>query len=353
MKDLVLLGAGQAHIELLVRLAAKPLAGVQVSLLAPYPHRFYPGRLAGFVAGQHSLKDCLVALDPLLKKAGARWLGRRVAALQVEQRTVRLDDGSTFGFDWLSIDTGVTQDRRQIEALLPGAREHGLFVHPLEAFCTLWPRVAELGTKRPLRIAILGATHAGLELAMAIRQRLPGSSATLIYPGTKIAADHPAVLQTTVVNALRQRNVTLLSDVAVGIAADQVLLGSGARLACDVTVIAFDTPAPGWLVSSGLKLDQQGSVALDPMQRSVSHPYVFAAVDSNLRASKALAKNLLAVLAGSQAHHAMPVASNLNFLSFGDRRALLSWGGLSAQGRWVVWLKNWLDQRYIRRCRAD
>jgi NADH dehydrogenase FAD-containing subunit len=352
MKELVLLGAGDAHKELLTRMAAKPLTGVRVSLVAPYPHQLGVGSLAGFVAGHHALEDCLVPLEPLLKRASARWLGRRVVALRVEERTLQLDGGGTFGFDWLSINTGGLQDRQQIENLLPGAREHGLFVHPLEAFCALWPRVAELGATRPLRIAILGATRTGLELAMAIRQRLPGSSVTLVTPGAKVAVSEPASVEAKILHALKLRNVTVLSDSAVGLQSEQVLLASGARLACDVPVIAFAVHAPVWLNGSGLALDEQGSVALDAWQRSVSHRHVFAAVGVDSRANQALCRNLRAVLEGLPARHAGPKVNKFKFLSFGDGRALVSWGGFSAQGRWVAWLNDWLDQRHIRRyCR--
>jgi NADH dehydrogenase FAD-containing subunit len=353
MKELVLLGAGDAHKELLARLAVKPLTGVRVSLVVPYPHQLGAGNLAGFVAGQHALEDCLVPLEPLVKRAGARWLGRRVSALRIEERTLRLDGGGTFGFDWLSIDNGGLQDRQQIEGLLPGAREHGLFVHPLETFCALWPRVAELGATRPLRIAVLGATRTGLELAMAIRQRLPSSSVTLVTPGAKVSSNEPASVETEILRALKLRNVTVLSDSAVGLQSDQVLLASGARLACDVPVIAFGVHAPAWLSDSGLALDEQGSVAVDAWQRSISHSQVFAAVDVNSRANQALSRNLLAVLEGLPARHTGPKVSRFRFLSFGDGRALVSWGGFSAQGRWVAWLKDWLDHRDIRRYCED
>ncbi len=353
MKELMLLGSDEAHLELLARIAAKPLTGVQVSLIAPYPHHFCAGMLAGFVAGHRALEDCLVPLEPLLKKAGARWLGQRVAALQVEASAVRLDDGSTFGFSWLSIDTGPLQDRRQIEARLPGAREHGLFVYPLEAFAALWLRVTELGATRALRIAILGASTTSLELAMAIRQRLPGSSITLVAPGAALAADYPPADQAKVIKALKQRAITLLSDVAVGIQADQVLLGSGARLACDVPVIAFGAKAPAWLDGGGLTLEQNGSVAVDAWQRSISHPWVFAAAGVDTRSNNALARNLLAALTGSQTLQPTRSATTLKFLSFGDQRSLLRWGNWSAQGRSVAWLQDRLNQRCIQRYRKD
>lgn len=351
MKDLVLLGAGQAHIELLSNLAANPLAGVQVTLIAPYPLQLYWGMVPGFVAGHYARDDCTIALEPLLKKAGVRWLSHGTAALDVNARTISLIDGSTFGFDWLCLNPGPLQDRHQIELALPGAREHGLFVRPLEAFGTLWPRVTELGTERALRVAVLGGGATGVELAMAIRQRLRASSVTLVSGGPQVAANYPAEVQQRLIQALKQRGITLLPDLAVGIEAGQVLLGSGARLACDVPVIATGAQPPAWLGDSGLTLDQQGFVALDAFQRSVSHPHVLAAGNVPTRADRTLAKNLYALLSGSKTLHHTPAVNTLHLLSCGDRRAIANWGSFSAQGRWVWWLKDWLDRSYIRRYR--
>jgi NADH dehydrogenase FAD-containing subunit len=40
-------------------------------------------------------------------------------------------------------------------------------------------------------------------------------------------------------------------------------------------------------------------------------------------------------------------------LSCGNRTAIASWGNFSAQGRWVWWLKNWIDRRFIARFRQS
>jgi NADH dehydrogenase FAD-containing subunit len=353
MKNLVLLGAGQAHIDLLSTLTAKQPPGVQLTLIAPYPLHVYVGMVAGFVAGQHPLQDCLIDLEPMLQKAGVRWLTGSTAALDVKTATLRLADGSTYGFDWLSIDTGVHQDRQQIEALMPGAREHGLFVRPLEAFCALWPRVTELATSRALRIAVLGHDLLSIELALAIRQRLPGSAVTLTAGTAGLACEPALADQNGILKILKQHRVTVLADLAIGIEAQQVLLASGARLACDVPIVASGGTAPAWLTGSALSLDVHGRVALDAVGRSVSHPNVFAASETASRAKPALTENLLAVLAGSPARRHPSAPDQLNFVSYGNRRALLIWRGFSVQGRWVGWLKDWLERRYVRRYRYD
>ena len=87
-RDMVLLGAGAAHVHLLRHLAKRPLIGATVTLVTPYPRHTAAKAAPNWVAGHTTLDDCTVALEPLVRRAGVRWLQRSVKAL-VEQ--VNLD----------------------------------------------------------------------------------------------------------------------------------------------------------------------------------------------------------------------------------------------------------------------
>lgn len=367
MKNLVLLGAGHAHVHVLSTLLTQPLPDVQVTLVAPYPRQLYSGMVPGFVAGHYALDECVIALAPLLAGNGIRWLARSVTAMDANAHTVTLDDGSVVDFDWLSVNTGPVQDRQQLEQAMPGAREHGLFVRPIETFGALWPQVLERAQTRPLRLAVIGGGAAGIELSMALRHRLPDASVTLVNGDGELAHAYPAAVRRRVAQALKRRHITVLLDRASGIQAGQVALASGATLACDVPIIATGAQAPAWLRDSGLALDEQGFMKVDACQRSTSHSQVFGAGDVCTRVDQALAHNgvhavragpallgnLRAVLAGAAPVAHRPPQTTLNLLSCGDHYAIASWGQYAAQGRWVWWLKNWIDRRFIKRYRQS
>lgn len=351
LKRLILLGAGHAHLHFLSNLARSGLEGIEITLVAPYSRQLNSGMVPGFVAGHYTLDDCAIPLEPLLRNGVIRWLRNSAVAINADARTVTLEDGSVHGFDWLSVNTGPVQNRNQIEQTMPGARKHGLFVRPIESFCALWPQVLELARSRALRLAVLGGGAAGTELAMAIRQCLPGASVTLLTGDVVLTADDPSPVQQRVTRALKQRSITVLVDRAVGITATEVMLASGARLACDVPLIANGEQAPAWFESSGLALDASGFIAADVFQRSTSHPHVFAAGDVSSRV--ALAKNLVAVVAGVPLVPYHPPKNTLDLLSCGNQRAILSWGSFSAEGHWVWWFKDWIDRGFIKRYRND
>lgn len=363
MKHLVMLGAGHAHVHMLSTLATQPLARVQITLVAPFPRQLYSGMVPGFVAGHYALEDCVINLAPLLANSEVQWLQCSAVGLDADKRTLTLDDGSTLAFDLLSVNTGAVQDRQKIEQMMPGARQHALFVRPIEAFGALWPQVVELADNKPQRVAVIGGGAAGIELACAVAHRLQGSSVTLVAGDAPVGANYPDNVRARIVRALKMRRITVLPDRATGISATSVALGNGGQLACDVPVMAIGAHAPGWLQGSALALDEQGFIAVDQFQRSVSHPEVFAAGDVAsridrpvtrsgvyaVRAGVPLAGNLRAVLAGAEPRPYIPQTRTLNLLACGEKYAIASWGGWSAEGKWVWWLKDRIDRGFIKK----
>ena len=375
LKQLVLLGAGPAHVHLLAhlgRLGQNALPGVQVTLVTPAQHLVCTRLLPGFVAGQRTMADCLIPLEPLVQRSGVRWQAARAVALDVEAQAILLDDNSVLRFDWLSLCNEPLQDRDVIERAMPGARKNGLFVRPLDAFCALWPRVPGLAASQALRVAVIGGELEGgsagtlaIELALAVRFSLPGAAVTLITGGAPLAADFAPAMQKRIAQALRQRNVTVLADTATRIDGGNILLGCGASLACDVPLIATGAQAPAWLANSGLAMDERGFIAVDAGQRSTSHANIFVADagdDDFDHAGQALVGSLEASLsAGTKSGptggpaRGTPgrrlLAQPPKLLSCSDGHAIAGWYGYAAQGRWVNWLKNRRDQSLMARYR--
>lgn len=365
-RTLVLLGAGLAHLQVLRHLALKPLIGVQVVLVAPHARQLVAARIPAWMAGRIALEDCTIALEPLVQRAGVRWVQCGVRGLDANAREVLLDEGEPLAYDWLSINTGPNHNRDQLEHSMPGVRTHGLFVRPIERFAALWPQVASKGDENPLRLAVIGGGGAGIELALAARARLPHSAITLVSGNGPPGANFNAATQQHIATALRRKRITVLQGGATGFDDGVVHLGCGATLACDVPLIAVGAQAPAWLQGSGLALDAHGFLAVDACLRSTSHPEVLAAGDVSsradapvarngahaLHAGAALVRNLVAIASGQAPTAHRAPAHTLNLLGCGNGQAILDWGGLSAQGYAMGWLKNVLDRRLVARFAA-
>lgn len=369
-RHLVLLGAGDAHLQLLLALSKRPIANVRVVWVTPTTNHVHPDMLAGLVAGIYTPGQCSIALEPLARHAGVRWLVHNARSLDAQQQTLTLDDASTLTYDWLSIDTGPTHNRALAELALPGARTHGLFVYPTDAFAALWPRVVALGTSRAVRVAVLGAGSVGIEIACALRHQLPNAAVTWVSGPHKAGYLEPATQR--VLGALKTAGVTVLQEVATSISTDKIDLQSGASLACDVPVLALPAQPPAWLANSGLALAENGFAAVNACLQSTSHPQVFCAGTPSLGAGACLLENLRRAVAGAMAGTAacttariaadtaagvplqahVPQSRPLRLLSCGAHCAIGSWSKYSVQGRWVWWLKHWLNKRYLAKYRG-
>lgn len=367
LKHLVLLGAGHAHLQVLQGLAQHRAADLDITVIAPHPRQLYSGMLPGFVAGHYALDECVIPLEGLVSRCGARHIPSSAVAIDADAQTVALANGDTVGYDFLSVNTGAVMDRDKLELRMPGARQHALFVRPIEAFAQLWPRVLAMGQDGPIHLAVVGAGAAGLELAMAAAHALSspagpaGSRVTLVAGDQAPAANYPAAVQRRVLKALRRLGITVLPDTCVGVSPGEISLASGARLACDAPLLAIGAQAPGWLAGSGLALDEAGFLAVNPFQQSTSHPQVFAAGDVAsrvdaphprsgvyaVRTGPPLLANLRAAMLAQPLAPYRPPTRTLNLLACGSRHAIGAWGPFSFEGEWVWRWKDRIDRAFM------
>lgn len=352
LKHLVLLGIGPSHLRLLQSLARQRPADLNVTLVSPHTRRIEPALLPAFVAGHHPLDACCAPLEPLIRASGARHLLAHPVALDAGEQTVTLSNGDALHYQVLGLDAEPVPDRERVEAAMPGAREHALFVHPLEAFVQLWPRLAAMARERALQVAVVGGDTRAAELALAAAHALSrphGSRITLITGGGPPAAEAPPALQPHLAAAFRRLAVTVLRDHCTAFVPGEVHMGSGARLLCDAPILAIEDNRPRWLGGSGLALDADGRIERHPSGQSTSHPAVFAAAPHpDPAADAALANNLRAALYGQPLRELPRAPDAVRWIAADGRRALVASGPLSAAGR-LVWA--WKDRRDRQRLR--
>ena len=363
MKRLLLAGGGHAHVQVLAALAREPLPGTEVLLVTPFARQMYSGMLPGWVAGHYREDQIVIPLPALAQAAGVRLSEGRMVGLDAAARRATLADGRVLEYDLLSLDTGPVMGRDAI----PGAREHALFLRPVEHFVRLFDALLARARTEPLDLAVVGAGAGGVEIVLALAWRLQreGSAArvSLVAGSDGPLAGFADSVRRPVLRALQRLRVTVLPHTCAAIEAGRLTLSNGTRVACDVPLLAVGTSAPPWLQGSGLALDAQGFVATGPTLQSSSHPEAFAAGDVAtrvdaphpksgvyaVRAGPPLALNLRRALAGGELQPYTPQARTLYLLSTGRRHAVASWGPWATSGRWVWWWKDRIDRGFIRR----
>ena len=363
--DLLLVGGGHSHIQVLKAFGMKPVQGVRVTMLSREAHSPYSGMLPGYVAGRYSWDDMHIDLGPLCRFAGARLIHDEAVALDLDRFAVHCRKRPPLRFDLLSINCGAAPEA------LPDV---GAPVKPISRFLPAWDAL-QARIQPGERLVFVGGGAGGLELALAARRTLPADVgievvAAELLPGQSAAAKRLALRE------LASKDIRVASGKAVAGQPGVLHLQGGGAVRFDHLFWVTGVTAPAWVRDSALATDEQGFIRVDRLLRSVSHAQVYAAGDIAhltgrdlpksgvyaVRAGPVLAGNLRHAAAGiaagagvrqrtSKARPFRPQRRTLSLMGTGDGRAIACRGRFAAAGRWAWRWKHWIDRRFIDRYR--
>ena len=169
-RDLVLVGGGHSHVFVLKGFGMKPIPGVRLTVVGRDVHTPYSGMLPGLIAGHYTHDEAHIDLQKLARFAGARFIHDEVCGLDLERRRLRFADRPDLAYDLLSIDIGSTPARSET----PGADDHAVAVKPISKLVGRWEALVErvLAAGGDVRIGVVGAGAAGVEMTLAMQYRL-------------------------------------------------------------------------------------------------------------------------------------------------------------------------------------
>jgi selenide,water dikinase len=352
--DIVLLGAGHAHVEVLRRFAMRPEPGLRLTLIGREPETPYSGMLPGLIRSDYTHAEAHIDLAPLAAMAQARLILAEATAIDPNRRTITVTGRPEIDFDLLSIDVG------GIPVVPPGA---GIGVKPIGLFLD---RLHRLEAELPpgARIAVVGGGPGGVELALALAARFAGQLRLVLVSATaEPLATAPAAARRAVRQALVDADVELVSGVtATSLEAGRLILSDGSAIEVATALWATGVEGPPFLAASGLACDRAGCVRVTAELRSVSHDHIFAAGDCAavegdnrpkagvwaVRAGAPLAENLRRAANGRGLQSWRPQRDALAILGLGHGRAVAWRNGLAVQGHKVWWLKDRIDRRWMR-----
>lgn len=368
-KDLILLGGGHAHVQVVKAFAMRRQAGVRVTLISPDPHTPYSGMLPGLIAGHYSFDQAHIDLNRLCRWASVRWIQGEACGLDLSAQRILFADRPPIEFDVLSIDIGSTPRASDV----PGADEFAIPVKPISRFLTRWMDLRERtnAARSARRIAVVGAGAGGVEIVLAARHALRQARSEtspaapiefhLFARGEILPEESPALraycrrmLQSFAVRLHENETVTAVEKGLLRTQRD-------GRFEVDDILWVTAAGAPGWPRASGLATDSQGFIAVEQTLRSISHPKVFAAGDIAamtaeprpkagvfaVRQGPVLADNLRRALADRPLRPYRPQRKFLKILACGDKSAIASRGNWVLAGEWVWRWKDAIDRRFM------
>lgn len=378
LKDtqLVLIGAGHAHVEVLRAFGQSPLPGLRLTLITREALTPYSGMLPGHIAGHYTAEEMLIDTRPLARFAGATLLHDMATGLDLGAQRVLCRGGPPVPYDILSIDIGASPNT----AGIPGAAEHAVPVKPIDGFRARFETLrARVLAGRSRHILLVGAGAGGVELLLAAEHRLRrdlaaagGDPATLSFSlvaaGPEILPAFPPAFRTRFRAILAARGIaveTLARVVAVDAAGVTLDSAPPRHLAADEVLWTTEAAPAAWLTETGLALDPRGFLRVDAMLRAAGQRAIFAAGDIiafdpgpiprsgvyAVRAGPVLAENIRALAMGGPLRPFRPQRDALYLVSTGGRHAVGTRNGLVAGGGWAWWLKDRIDRRFMRRFR--
>lgn len=355
LRDIVLLGGGHAHVQVLRAFAMRPEPGLRLTLVAREPHSPYSGMLPGLVAGCYRWRDIHIDLARLAAFAKARFIAGEAVGLDLGANRVALRDRPPVRYDALSINTGGVPAGVAASSFVTLAK-------PIGRFLPVWQRIASDESVR--RLAIVGGGPAGIELALAIAHSQPRMACLLLEAGASLAPALASGARRRLLAALQERGVEVACNALVHTAAaGELAAADGRRWPADHVLWATGSEAPGWPATGGLATDSKGCVAVARTLQSTSHPAVFAAGDIAavvgaprpksgvyaVRQGPVLAANLRRFALERPLRQHRPQRRALAIVGLANGRAVASRGPAHLAGAWVWRWKQWLDRRFMRR----
>ena len=369
-KHLVLVGGGHAHALVAKAIGMRPIAGVEVTLVARELDAPYSGMLPGFVAGHYTHDDCHIDLVRLAAWCDVRLVHGIVTGVDRKARRVLIDGRPPLGYDLLSIDVGITPALDGIA----GAAAHAIAVKPVSLFAPRWLALEQdaLRSGGPRSIAVVGSGAAGFELILAARHALvtkaasagidPSAFSFTLVGGARLLPSHNGGARRHAHAALARHGITLVEgDHVVAIDAGGLALASGRRIEADAVLLTTKAEPPAWLGATDMPRDGAGYLAVRPTLQLLDDDDVFAAGDCAsviehprekagvfaVRQGPPLTENLRLRAVGEPAQPFVPQRRFLTLLATGEKHAIASRGILSAAGRWVWRWKDGIDRAFM------
>jgi selenide,water dikinase len=365
--DVVLVGGGHAHIQVLKRWAMAPVAGARLTLVVDRPIAVYSGMVPGFVAGQYPREDLEIDVRPLALRAGARCIVAAATGVDLDARRLLLAERPPITYDTVSFDVGSTVMGLEI----PGVREHAIPTRPIGEFVHRVDEVlAAARGREAFRVVVVGAGAGGVEVAFALAARLrsgPGRrvDVVLLEAGPRVLPGYAASAARRVARAAAARAVTIRCEATVArVEANALHLAGGERIAADATVWVAGAAALPLFASSGIETDARGFARIRPTLQCRGRDDVFAVGDCAawtagpalakagvyaVRQGPVLARNLMARARGGRLSAYRPQRDFLSLLNLGDGRAIGTKWGVAVEGTSLFSLKDWIDRRFVRR----
>ena len=340
---LLLAGGGHSHALMLRHWAINPKkrpAGLIV-LVNRTSTNLYSGMIPGVISGKYDEQEAYIDLRVLTNRAKVSLIIAEITGIDIKAQKVFLLNRPSLSYDRLSLDVGAVT-KNPINPFTP--------IKPIEgaySFIKEQDSLAICETVGKIPFRVLGSGLAGLEIALALRQRWPNRKIEL-YSTSK-----------------SQRIRKILNDKRIDLIGERESnYTKGYGLNCTGSIAA------SWLYKSGLPCSEHsGRVLTKKTLQVIGHDNIWASGDCGLivdsprpasgvwavKSAKPLWENLEAHIQGRKQKNWNPGQYYMQLIATGhqeneEAKAWLIYGDiLLGPSKWFWKLKRAIDIRFIAR----
>lgn len=366
MKKIVLLGAGHANLEVLKALTPTDTLENNYLLISPFQSGQYSGMIPRLIMNEIQPGDLTIEHKAFAKKRNVRFIEGKADQVDLEKKELILSNGQKESFDILSINIGGSP--KKIETQCP---HNTVYLKPFSEFFEKWHYIQGLCSAcRNLNFVVVGGGAAAVETAVALKVRLKRNKAKssevhLVTRGSQLGHSYDKSISAALLKSVQDIGIKVHFDENVNTIPDKFLiLKNGEKIQFDYIFVStpiipskLDVHPPPNLDSSGFFLANK---------KLELAPSVFITGDcanimgiSNLPKSGVIAvhegrlleKNIRLALTGGDLLDFTLAPKTLNIVVDGDNSARFIWGNISFTGKITMRLKNWIDERYMKKFR--
>jgi NADH dehydrogenase FAD-containing subunit len=361
-KQLVIVGAGHAHLTILKNLPEFINAGHDVTVVSSSSLHYYSGMGPGMLSGIYRPEEIRFDVKKMSQNRGAVFIEDKVVKIHPQKKKIDLQSGQTLPYDLMSVNTGsfvpVEAPDTSDDFVIP--------VKPIENLLSARYKIIEALKRKELRITIVGGGPTGVEVAGNLDRLVrneSGKCRITLVAGTRLLRQFKNGVRNRVRNALIQRQVQVVEGSRMSAIKDKsVALADGSEIESDIVFMAVGVKPSPLFKDSGLTIGQDGGMLVNQYLQSVSYPEIFGGGDCisfepqplakvgvyAVRQNPILFNNLLGFLKDTALEPFKPQKSVLLAFNLGDGTAVVQWHSVVWSGRLGFALKNYIDQTFMK-----
>lgn len=362
-KQLVIIGAGHAHLTILKNLREFTNAGHDVTVVSSSSLHYYSGMGPGMLSGIYRPEEIRFDVKKMAQDRGAVFLEDKVVKIHPRKKKIDLQSGQSLTYDLVSVNTGsfvpVEAPDSAAVVVIP--------VKPIENLLNARCEIIEALKRRELRATIVGGGPTGVEVAGNLDRLVRDESGRCrirLVTGTRLLREFKEGVRNRVRKSLIRRQVQLVEGSRMHAIKDKsVMLADGSAIESDIVFMAVGVKPSPLFKDSGLMTGPDGGMLVNQYLQSVSCPEIFGGGDCISFAPQPLAKvgvyavrqnpillsNLLSFLKNTKLEPFQPQKAVLLAFNLGDGTAVVQWHSLVFGGRLGFVLKNHIDQTFMKK----